>query len=106
MNYLPLLQELYRHIQAEKGTVKCMKMNEKAIVRADDMKRPIPLYDFKAFGEAIKSPERKGRAPQQGQQRPLYLPALPSYTDISIYFVAFRKCGVRLKPYPIWYAHQ
>ena len=28
-----------------------MQMNEQAIVRADDMKRPIPLYDFKAFGK-------------------------------------------------------
>ena len=36
-----------------------MQMNEQAIVRADDMKRPIPLYDFKAFGEAIKKPGKK-----------------------------------------------
>ena len=33
-------------------------MSEQAIVRADDMKRPIPFYDFKAFGEAIKSMEK------------------------------------------------
>ncbi len=36
-----------------------MQMNEKVIVRADDMKRPIPLYDFKAFGEAIKEARKK-----------------------------------------------
>ena len=36
-----------------------MQMNEIAIVRADDMKRPIPLYDFKAFGEAIKEARKK-----------------------------------------------
>ena len=36
-----------------------MGMNELAIVRADDMKRPIPLYDFKAFGEAIKEARKK-----------------------------------------------
>lgn len=35
-------------------------MNDKAIVRADNMKRPVPLYDFKAFGEAIKE-ARKNR---------------------------------------------
>ena len=36
-----------------------MCMNELAIVRAEDMKRPIPLYDFKAFGEAIKEARKK-----------------------------------------------
>ena len=36
-----------------------MSMNELAIARADDMKRPIPLYDFKAFGEAIKEARKK-----------------------------------------------
>ena len=36
-----------------------MSMNELAIARAEDMKRPIPLYDFKAFGEAIKEARKK-----------------------------------------------
>lgn len=36
-----------------------MQMNEQAIVRADDMKRPIPLYNFKAFREAIKEARKK-----------------------------------------------
>ena len=63
MNYLPLLWELYRHIQTGKGTVKCMQMNEKAIARANDMKRLTPLYDFKAFEEAIKAArKRKGES--------------------------------------------
>lgn len=40
-----------------------MQMNEKAIARANDMKRPTPLYDFKAFGEAIKAArKRKGES--------------------------------------------
>ena len=34
-------------------------MNEKAIARANDMKRPIPLYDFKACGEAIEEAQKK-----------------------------------------------
>ena len=38
-------------------------MNEKAIVRAHNMKRPVPLYDFKAFGQAIKAArKRKGES--------------------------------------------
>ena len=36
-----------------------MSMNELAIARTEDMKRPIPLYDFKAFGEAIKEARKK-----------------------------------------------
>ena len=36
-----------------------MQMNEIAIVRADDMKRPIPFYDFKAFREDIKEARKK-----------------------------------------------
>ena len=36
-----------------------MSMNELAIARAEDMKRPIPLYDFKAFGKAIKEARKK-----------------------------------------------
>ena len=36
-----------------------MWMNEIAIVRPEDMKRPVPLYDFKAFGQAIKEARKK-----------------------------------------------
>ena len=36
-----------------------MQMNEKAIVRTEDVKRPIPLYDFKAFGKATKEAWKK-----------------------------------------------
>ncbi len=33
---------------------------------------------FQGFrGSHKRSPEKEGREPQQGQQRPLYLPALP-----------------------------
>ena len=45
--------ELYRHIQEERGTVKCNRMNNYG-------KRPVPKYDFKAFGAAIKA-ARTGR---------------------------------------------
>ena len=39
-----------------------MQMNEQAIVRADDMKRPIPHYDFKASGEAIKEARKRTKS--------------------------------------------
>ena len=47
MNYYGYLVELYRHIQTERGTVKCNWVNKYG-------KRPVEKYDFKAFGEAIK----------------------------------------------------
>ena len=73
MNYLPSLWELYRHIQNEKGTVKCMCMNESIIARAEDMKRPIPLYDFKAFGEAIKEARKKKGESRNKASSDLYI---------------------------------
>ena len=50
-----------------------MQMNEKAIVRADDMKRPIPLYDFKAFGEAIKEARKKRGESRNKASSDLYI---------------------------------
>ena len=50
-----------------------MKMNELAIVRADDMKRPIPLYDFKAFGEAIKEARKKRGESRNKASSDLYI---------------------------------
>ena len=47
--------ELYRHIQEERGTVKCNWVN-----------RPVEKYDFKAFGEAIKA-ARTGRKESRKQ---------------------------------------
>ena len=73
MNYLPSLWELYRHIQNEKGTVKCMCMNESIIARAEDMKRPIPLYDFKSFGEAIKEARKKKGESRNKASSDLYI---------------------------------
>ena len=48
-------------------------MNEQAIVRADDMKRPIPLYDFKAFGEAIKEARKKRGESRNKASSDLYI---------------------------------
>ena len=48
-------------------------MNELAIVRADDMKRPIPLYDFKAFGEAIKEARKKRGESRNKASSDLYI---------------------------------
>lgn len=48
-------------------------MNEKVIVRADDMKRPIPLYDFKAFGEAIKEARKKRGESRNKASSDLYI---------------------------------
>ena len=39
-----------------------MQINKKAIVRADDVKRPIPHYDFKALGEAIKEARKRTKS--------------------------------------------
>ena len=50
-----------------------MQMNEKVIVRADDMKRPIPLYDFKAFGEAIKEARKKRGESRNKASSDLYI---------------------------------
>ena len=50
-----------------------MQMNELAIVRADDMKRPIPLYDFKAFGEAIKEARKKRGESRNKASSDLYI---------------------------------
>ena len=50
-----------------------MQMNEKAIVRADDMKRPEPLYDFKAFGEAIKEARKKRGESRNKASSDLYI---------------------------------
>ena len=50
-----------------------MQMNEKAIVRADDMKRPTPLYDFKAFGEAIKEARKKRGESRNKASSDLYI---------------------------------
>ena len=50
-----------------------MQMNEIAIVRADDMKRPIPLYDFKAFGEAIKEARKKRGESRNKASSDLYI---------------------------------
>lgn len=50
-----------------------MQMNEQAIVRADDMKRPIPLYDFKAFGEAIKEARKKRGESRNKASSDLYI---------------------------------
>lgn len=73
MNYLPSLWERTKHIQTEEGTVKCMQMNEIVIVRANDMKRPIPLYDFKAFGEAIKEARKKRGESRNKASSDLYI---------------------------------
>lgn len=48
-------------------------MNEKAIVRTDDMKRPTPLYDFKAFGEAIKEARKKRGESRNKASSDLYI---------------------------------
>lgn len=48
-------------------------MNEIAIVRADDMKRPEPLYDFKAFGEAIKEARKKRGESRNKASSDLYI---------------------------------
>lgn len=50
-----------------------MQMNEIDIVRADDMKRPIPLYDFKAFGEAIKEARKKRGESRNKASSDLYI---------------------------------
>ncbi len=50
-----------------------MQMNEKAIVRTDDMKRPTPLYDFKAFGEAIKEARKKRGESRNKASSDLYI---------------------------------
>ena len=50
-----------------------MQMNEKVIVRADDMKRPEPLYDFKAFGEAIKEARKKRGESRNKASSDLYI---------------------------------
>ena len=50
-----------------------MQMNEIVIVRADDMKRPIPLYDFKAFGEAIKEARKKRGESRNKASSDLYI---------------------------------
>ena len=50
-----------------------MQMNEQAIVRADDMKRPTPLYDFKAFGEAIKEARKKRGESRNKASSDLYI---------------------------------
>lgn len=59
MNYYGYLVELYRHIQRERGTVKCNWVNKYG-------KRPVEKYDFKAFGEAIKA-ARTGRKESRKQ---------------------------------------
>ena len=48
-------------------------MNEIVIVRANDMKRPIPLYDFKAFGEAIKEARKKRGESRNKASSDLYI---------------------------------
>ena len=50
-----------------------MQMNEKAIARADDMKRPTTLYDFKAFGEAIKEARKKRGESRNKASSDLYI---------------------------------
>lgn len=50
-----------------------MQMNEIVIVRANDMKRPIPLYDFKAFGEAIKEARKKRGESRNKASSDLYI---------------------------------
>ena len=41
-------------------------------------KRPVPLYDFKAFGGSHKSREKRiRREPEKGKRRVIYFPALP-----------------------------
>lgn len=50
-----------------------MQMNEKAIARANDMKRPTPLYDFKAFGEAIKEARKKRGESRNKASSDLYI---------------------------------
>ena len=50
-----------------------MQMNEIVIVRADDMKRPEPLYDFKAFGEAIKEARKKRGESRNKASSDLYI---------------------------------
>lgn len=59
MNYYGYLVELYRHIQRERGTVKCNWMNKYG-------KKTGRKYDFKAFGEAIKA-ARTGRKESRKQ---------------------------------------
>ena len=50
-----------------------MQMNDQAIVRAYDMKRPTPLYDFKAFGEAIKEARKKRGESRNKASSDLYI---------------------------------
>ena len=41
-------------------------------------KRPVPLYDFKAFGAAIKAARNEyGESRKKGKRRVIYFPALP-----------------------------
>lgn len=55
-----------------------MQMNIITIVMVDDMKRPEPFYDFKAFGEAIKEAWKKRRESRNKTSlQPQSLPALP-----------------------------
>ena len=46
---------------------------QKTVVRADDMKRPEPLYDFKAFGEAIKAARKKRGESRNKASSDLYI---------------------------------
>ncbi len=40
-------------------------------------KRPVPKYDFKAFGAAIKAAREGQGKPQESRRRNVYLAALP-----------------------------
>lgn len=47
---------------------------QKNTVRADDMKIPIPLHDFKAFGKAIKEARKKRDESRSKTGSDLYIP--------------------------------